>query len=66
MTTEARPAALTALAASRVVLLDFDGPVCSIFAGRAAPLIAHELADLLAATAPRFHGRSSTRATLSP
>lgn len=39
------------LAATRHVLLDFDGPICSIFAGQGAPLIADELADLI-----RSHG----------
>ncbi|RBJ04501.1 haloacid dehalogenase [Micromonospora provocatoris] len=29
------------------VLLDFDGPVCSIFAGYPAPLVATELVDML-------------------
>ncbi|MER7169773.1 HAD family hydrolase, partial [Micromonospora sp. NPDC000207] len=29
------------------VLLDFDGPVCSIFAGYPAPLVAGELVDVL-------------------
>ncbi|MET8123431.1 HAD family phosphatase [Micromonospora sp. NPDC005291] len=33
------------------VLLDFDGPVCSIFAGYPAPLVAAELVDVL-----RQHG----------
>ena len=33
----------------RTVLLDFDGPVCSIFAGYPAPVIAKELADLSSA-----------------
>ncbi|MGK5442659.1 HAD family hydrolase [Micromonospora sp. URMC 105] len=35
----------------RAVLLDFDGPVCSIFAGLPAPQIAAELVDVL-----RRHG----------
>lgn len=34
---------------TRVLLLDFDGPVCSIFAGRPAPTVANELRDLAAA-----------------
>ncbi len=29
------------------VLLDFDGPVCSVFAGRPAPAIAREISSLL-------------------
>ena len=33
----------------RTVLLDFDGPVCSIFAGYPAPVVAKELADLSSA-----------------
>ncbi|GAB3068463.1 HAD family hydrolase [Micromonospora schwarzwaldensis] len=32
---------------ARVILLDFDGPVCSIFAQRPAPTVAHELRRLL-------------------
>lgn len=39
------------LAASRYVLLDFDGPICSIFAGGAALLVAEELAAVI-----RSHG----------
>src|SRR5688500_2318987 len=31
------------------LFLDFDGPVCSVFAGYPAPRIARELRDLLAA-----------------
>src|SRR4051794_1807945 len=34
---------------TRYLLLDFDGPICSIFAGRPAGAIAHELADALRA-----------------
>lgn len=37
------------MAVASSVLLDFDGPVCSIFAGRAAPLVASELARMLQA-----------------
>jgi len=37
------------LAEARAVLLDFDGPVCSIFAGLPAPTIAAELRGILAA-----------------
>lgn len=33
---------------TRFLLLDFDGPICAIFAGRPAPLIARRLADDLA------------------
>ncbi|MDG6106119.1 HAD hydrolase-like protein [Dactylosporangium aurantiacum] len=32
---------------SRAILLDFDGPVCSIFGGYPAPMIAAELLNLL-------------------
>jgi phosphoglycolate phosphatase len=32
---------------ARVLLLDFDGPICAIFAGHAAPQIARELLDAL-------------------
>lgn len=32
---------------ARVLLLDFDGPICSIFAGHPAPQIARELLDAL-------------------
>lgn len=39
------------LAASRYVLLDFDGLVCSIFAGRAASLVAEDVAAVI-----RSHG----------
>ncbi|MEX0169719.1 HAD family hydrolase [Streptomyces sp. LMG1-1-1.1] len=37
------------LANARVVLFDFDGPVCDVFAGLPAPEVAGELTDLLAA-----------------
>ena len=33
----------------RLLLLDFDGPICDIFAGYPAPRIAQELRDLIAA-----------------
>ncbi|MER7278841.1 HAD family phosphatase [Dactylosporangium sp. NPDC000244] len=35
------------LGRSRAILLDFDGPVCSIFGGYPAPTVAAELLDLL-------------------
>ena len=35
------------IATSRYVLLDFDGPICSIFAGLHAPVIADELRRVL-------------------
>ncbi|MET9931930.1 MULTISPECIES: HAD family phosphatase [unclassified Streptomyces] len=37
------------LASARVVLFDFDGPVCDVFAGLPAPEVARELTALLAA-----------------
>jgi HAD superfamily hydrolase (TIGR01509 family) len=37
------------LSRSRAILLDFDGPVCSIFGGHPAPLVAAELLNLLEA-----------------
>lgn len=35
------------LATSRAVLFDFDGPICSVFAGRPAPEVAARLRQLL-------------------
>lgn len=35
---------------SRAVLFDFDGPICSVFAGRPAPTVARELNEQLART----------------
>lgn len=49
--TDARLAAM--LRRARVILLDFDGPVCSLFAGYPAPQVA---ADLRAAVETRFSG----------
>ena len=37
------------IASTRHLLLDFDGPVCSIFAGTPAPLVAKQLRDSLTA-----------------
>jgi beta-phosphoglucomutase-like phosphatase (HAD superfamily) len=37
------------IASTRHLLLDFDGPVCSIFAGTPAPLVAQQLRDSLTA-----------------
>ncbi|MEU1862086.1 MULTISPECIES: HAD family hydrolase [Streptomyces] len=37
------------LANARVILFDFDGPVCDVFAGLPAPEVARELTALLAA-----------------
>jgi len=34
---------------ARVLLIDFDGPICSIFAGYPAPTVAEELRQLVAA-----------------
>ncbi|MFE2925450.1 HAD family hydrolase [Streptomyces goshikiensis] len=36
------------LAEARVLLLDFDGPVCDVFAGLPAPQVARELTQLVA------------------
>lgn len=47
MTTRTKPAAVPVLRATRSVLLDFDGPVCSIFAGLPAPQVAAELTTIL-------------------
>ncbi|RKN24188.1 HAD family phosphatase [Micromonospora musae] len=38
----------------RALLLDFDGPVCSIFAGYPAPIVARELVQLLVARGAAF------------
>ncbi|WP_026421809.1 HAD family hydrolase [Actinokineospora inagensis] len=35
------------LAAADTLLLDFDGPVCSVFAGSPAPVVADQLRDIL-------------------
>ena len=37
------------IAATRHLLLDFDGPVCSVFAGTPAPRVAGQLRDSLTA-----------------
>jgi hypothetical protein len=37
------------IASTRHLLLDFDGPVCSVFAGTPAPHVAKQLRDSLAA-----------------
>lgn len=44
----------TALAGKSLLLLDFDGPVCSVFAGYPAPQIAAELIETLRGIAPRL------------
>ncbi|MFH9498860.1 HAD family hydrolase [Streptomyces globisporus] len=42
------PESLTVtVAATKGVLFDFDGPICDVFAGHPAPIIARELADIL-------------------
>lgn len=45
MTTPALKLA-SVLAGARCILLDFDGPVCHVFAGHPAPVVARELVDL--------------------
>jgi HAD superfamily hydrolase (TIGR01549 family) len=45
------PAAL--VSGAKIVLLDFDGPVCSVFAGRPAPEVAEHLREMI-----RQHGYS--------
>jgi hypothetical protein len=44
------PALSRVLASNGPILLDFDGPVCSIFAGYPAPVVAHELRRLVSDT----------------
>ncbi|MFG3557424.1 HAD family hydrolase [Micromonospora sp. NPDC047557] len=39
---------------ARALLLDFDGPVCSIFAGYPAPMVAQKLVQLLMARGAEF------------
>ncbi|MEU7652476.1 HAD family phosphatase [Micromonospora taraxaci] len=39
---------------ARALLLDFDGPVCSIFAGYPAPVVARELVQMLVARGAGF------------
>ncbi|MER6517337.1 HAD family hydrolase [Streptomyces sp. NPDC001553] len=52
------------LEASEAILFDFDGPICDVFRGLAAPSIAEELADLLTTLAPALEGQA--RATDDP
>jgi phosphoglycolate phosphatase len=47
MTAPATTDLTTLLQRARVLLLDFDGPICAIFAGHPAPRIARELLDAL-------------------
>jgi phosphoglycolate phosphatase-like HAD superfamily hydrolase len=49
MTTLAVPKLTELLARTTYLLLDFDGPVCSVFAGRPSHTIAIELFELIAA-----------------
>ncbi|WP_328538038.1 HAD family hydrolase [Streptomyces sp. NBC_00344] len=44
----------TLLSAASLVLWDFDGPVCGLFAGLRAPRIAAELRSMAAAVLPRW------------
>ncbi len=46
----------TLLAKARVILLDFDGPVCSVFAHHPAPMIAAELRQILVDQGVRLPG----------
>lgn len=39
---------LSILADSKALLLDFDGPICSVFAGIPAPVVAGQLREILA------------------
>jgi beta-phosphoglucomutase-like phosphatase (HAD superfamily) len=53
MTVSDIPKLIELLSRAKYLLLDFDGPVCSVFAGRSSRSIAIELLDLLgAANAP--------------
>ncbi|MFJ9594957.1 HAD family hydrolase [Streptomyces virginiae] len=52
------------LSTSKVILFDFDGPLCDVFRGLPAPSIAVELADLLSALAPALE--TAARATDDP
>ena len=47
MTAPAATDLVALLQRTRVLLLDFDGPICSIFASHSAPKIARELLDAL-------------------
>ncbi|MFG2902924.1 HAD family hydrolase [Streptomyces zaomyceticus] len=49
------------LANARVILLDFDGPLCDVFAGLPAPEVARELTSLLSAE----DGTAGTKAALT-
>jgi N-acetyl-D-muramate 6-phosphate phosphatase len=49
-----RPSGRALLEAAEAVLLDFDGPVCSVFAGYPAPDIARALQRLLAGVGARL------------
>ena len=61
MTASAGPDLAELLARTTYLLLDFDGPVCSVFAGRSSRSIAIELLDLLrTANAPVPAGLEDT------
>jgi HAD superfamily hydrolase (TIGR01549 family) len=61
MTAAAVPDLTELLARTEYLLLDFDGPVCSVFAGRSSRSIAVELLDLLrTANAPVPSGLDDT------
>lgn len=47
MTSDNRARLIDIIEAARLILLDFDGPVCSIFAGLPAPVVAERLKALL-------------------
>ncbi|MEV5741598.1 HAD-IA family hydrolase [Microbispora rosea] len=47
MTSDDRAHLIEIIDAARLILLDFDGPVCSIFAGLPAPVVAERLKSLL-------------------
>ncbi|MEV3846728.1 HAD family hydrolase [Streptomyces microflavus] len=48
-----------ALASTTVVLFDFDGPICDVFAGRPADQVARELAALAARRNPELEEKLS-------
>lgn len=51
---------------ARVILLDFDGPVCSIFAQHPASAVAHQLRKLLVDQAVTLPTEILTSPTRSP
>ncbi|WP_406152610.1 HAD-IA family hydrolase [Streptomyces anulatus] len=48
-----------ALASSTVVLFDFDGPICDVFAGRPADQVARDLTELATESNPELEGKLS-------